>query len=165
MDIQHILDFAKWPSISVSPENVDTEKSKLLRKAGLYQIETNTPVSVLRQIETRKDKSHYNIGKKVKESEKLHDDFKILPKNDNEMYIVYSGHASLIRQRFIEHFVGSQGTACLALFEIETLIDYDWRFSYFDLSTIENYNDSKLVRTFLEQRHRANIGWPILCSQ
>lgn len=165
MDILHILDFANWKTINVTTENINFECSKLFRKPGLYQIETNTPLSVLSHIETRADKSHYNIAKKVKESEILHDDFKILPKNENEMYIVYSGHASLLRQRFKEHFIGSQGTACLALFEIETLKNYDWRFSYFDLSTIENYTDSKLVRTFLEQRHRTNIGWPILCSQ
>ncbi len=165
MNLFQILNTNNWQTINVNYLDIEELALRLSRKPSLYQIQTNTPVDVLRRFQTRNDRKHYNIGQKIDESLTLVDDFKILPKKDGDLYTIYSGHTSILRQRFKEHFVGSQGTACLALFELESLRNFNWTFSYFDLSNDENYRDSKLVRTFLEQRHRANIGWPILCSQ
>lgn len=133
-------------------------------KPGIYEIATNTPKSVLSQYGSRKDKKHYDLNKKILASEVLPDLHKIIQK-DNNQYVVYTGHSYNLKQRFREHFKGSKGTACLALFQLEELRKYKWSFSFNQLKGVEDYNDSKLYRTFLEQRHRANIGWPILCSQ
>jgi len=62
-------------------------------------------------------------------------------------------------------FLGSKGTGCLALFKIADLRKYKWYFNYIDLSKIEEYEDNKTIRVFLEQKLRNNTGWPILCSE
>lgn len=101
---------------------------------------------------------------KVNASELIPTDFTINQKSD-EMYCVYNGHHHNLRQRLSEHFSGSRGTGCLALFELERLRDFNWTFQYLDLSTIDNYTDSKVFRTLLEQHLRVRTGWPILCGQ
>jgi hypothetical protein len=105
-----------------------------------------------------------SLEKKIKDSELLPEELKI-QQEENREYIVYNGHHGTLRQRLSEHFKGSNGTGCLALFRIEDLRNYRWFFSYIDLSRIEKYEDNKLIRTYLEQKHRNNIGWPILCGQ
>lgn len=133
-------------------------------KPGIYQIATNTPKSVLSQFGSRQDTKHYNLNKKISASDMLPDLHKIVQKGDDQ-YVVYTGHSYNLKQRFREHYRGSKGTGCLALFQLEELRKYKWSFSFNQLKGINDYNDSKLYRTFLEQRYRAKIGWPILCSQ
>lgn len=165
MNLIQILNTDNWHTINVNYDEIQEIASSLSRKPALYQIQTDTPINIFHQIHTRSNDKYYKISEKIINSFSLEDDFKILPINDGDMYTVYSGHTSLLRQRFNEHFKGSRGTGCLAIYEEVILRDFNWSFTYIDLESTENYTDSELVRTFLEQRHRANIGWPILCSQ
>ena len=45
---------------------------------------------------------------------------------------MYNGQAGKLRQRASEHFKGSKGTGCLALFNIHTLKGNKWSFMYLD---------------------------------
>lgn len=162
-DMENILN-RKWTTINITNAELPNVILSVPRQPGLYIILTTTPKEVLRQFKTRKDAKHYNLLNKICASDSLPDKFKIQQK-DNDLYTVYNGHHSNLRQRLSEHFKGSQGTGCLAIFEIELLRNYKWAFEYLDLSVIENYSDSKLLRTYLEQTHRSKIGWPILCGQ
>lgn len=153
-----------WEEKKVNYSDIFGIALEIPRKPGIYQIATNASKEVLSKFGPREDRSHYNLYKKISESDKLPEGLKILQKG-TEKYIVYTGHSHNLRQRFREHFQGSKGTGCLALFQLEELRAFDWFFSFNQLNAIENYYDSKLYRTFLEQKYRAMIGWPILCSQ
>ncbi len=163
MNIEEILN-NHWKKIEVKFDDFYSITQKVPRKPGLYSISTNAPPEVLKQYGKRNDPKHYNLKKKIIASDLIPEKLKIR-QNNNEEYIVYNGHHGTLRQRLSEHFKGSNGTGCLALFRIENLRNYEWFFNYIDLSQIEEYEDNKLIRTYLEQKHRNNIGWPILCGQ
>ncbi|KIA90492.1 hypothetical protein [Kaistella jeonii] len=133
------------------------------RKPGIYQIKTTTPISALSICEKRSDKAHCKFKIKITESLKLKS--LTIPEDLENGYVVYTGHQKYLRQRCKEHFIGSNGTGCLNLFEIEEFRNYKWWFEYLEVEKFVGFEDSKLFRTYLEQLHRANIGWPILCSQ
>lgn len=159
----NILD-QNWVSIEIIYSDLDNLLLQIPRKPGLYEIRTNTPKNVLESFSARNDENHYNFNRKITLSNTLPESYKI-SQNKNNPYTIYNGHHAILRQRASEHFKGSRGTSCLAVFELEFLRDYIWFFRYLDLSEIENYNDNKLLRTYLEQMHRSKIGWPILCSE
>ncbi len=163
MQLDKIL-LQNWEETQVNYSDIVRIALGIPRKPGIYQISTNASKEVLSQFGPRDDKNHYNLNKKITESDKLPNGLKILQKG-NEKYVVYTGHSYNLRQRFREHFQGSKGTGCLAVFQLERLRAFNWFFSLNQLGGIENYYDCKLYRTFLEQKYRAKIGWPILCSQ
>jgi hypothetical protein len=153
-----------WIRIEIGFENIMDQIITVPRRPGLYSISTNTPKEILAQFGNRNDIKHYNLSNKIIASNQIPEIFTI-NQNQQELYCIYNGHHGNLRQRLIEHFVGTSGTACLALFELELLRDFNWRFDYLSLTEIEDYLDSKIFRTFLEQHLRARTGWPILCSQ
>ncbi|AXP79712.1 hypothetical protein CJ739_615 [Mariniflexile rhizosphaerae] len=153
-----------WVSIDLTFDTLNDCKTTVPRQPGLYSISTNTPKETLRQFGHRNDIMHYNLMNKVNASDLIPSKFTI-NQNGNELYCVYNGHHSNLRQRLSEHFSGSRGTGCLALFELERLREFNWTFKYLVLSNINNYVDSKVYRTFLEQHLRVETGWPILCGQ
>lgn len=151
-------------TIEIDSYNLEEIFKKIPNSPGIYSIKTDTPIDILRETRERIDKKHYDISSKVKCSDSLPNDFKI-NQIDNNLYVVYNGHAKKLRQRASEHFKGSKGTGCLALFNIDTLKEYKWSFIYLDLSKIEEFEDCSLLRNYLEQYYRLLYGWPILCSQ
>jgi hypothetical protein len=161
--IEHIFT-GNWKSLEVNFEDFARIKSNVPRKPGMYSILTNTPKHVLKQFNIRNDKMHYNLNKKIEISENIPDSLRI-NQVENEIYCVYNGHHHNLRQRLTEHFVGTKGTGCLALFEIQELRNYAWKYEYYNLSEIIDYKDSKVLRTLIEQQIRCKSGWPILCSQ
>lgn len=154
-----------WITIESTYEHIAALKLTIPRQPGLYSISTNASKEILRQFGPRNDRKHYNLMDKINTSELIPNTFTINQNAPNELYCVYNGHHQNLSQRFSEHFLGSRGTGCLALFEIERLRDFNWTFQYLNLGNIENYSDSKIFRTLLEQQLRVNSGWPILCSQ
>lgn len=153
-----------WKSIKLTPENLEDLRTTVPRQPGLYAIYTTAPKNELRKFGARKEKKHYNLKKKIAESELLPQEL-IIHQKENKSYCVYNGHTYNLRQRMSEHFKGSKGTGCLALFQLEPLRKYDWTFKYLDLTEVDGYEDSKIYRTLLEQHLRIKKGWPILCSQ
>jgi hypothetical protein len=153
-----------WVNLTIYNNRIDQILTEIPRTPGIYAISTNTPIEILEQCNTRNDPNHYNLGERIQQSRMLDESQKITQKNSNN-YIIYNGHQANLRQRASEHFKGSRGTGCLALFEFEILLNYSWTFSYLELISIDNYIDNKLIRTYLEQAHRSRIGWPILCKQ
>lgn len=153
-----------WVSCPVNYNNFNSIKGSVPRSPGIYTISTDASIMMLRQIETRMDSKHYNFNNKIDKALTVTGNI-IIHQVAEEQYIVYSGHAQCLRQRLVEHFEGADGTAGLAVFREAHLHDYQWTFSYLNLALIENYIDSKLFRTIIEQYHRAKIGWPILCGQ
>ena len=152
-----------WKVIAIKFDNINEILQSIPRTAGIYQIKTTTPISVLELYETRNDNAHCKFKNKITESRKL--GTLIVQEDLENGYVVYTGHQKFLRQRCKEHFMGSKGTGCLNLFEIEEFRKYNWWFEYLEVSIFKEYEDSLLFRTYLEQLHRANIGWPILCSQ
>lgn len=153
-----------WISCEITINNINDIKTTVPRQPGLYLIFTDTPKDELKKHGKRNDRMHYNLKSKIEASENIPNDLIINQKND-ELYCVYNGHHYNLRQRLSEHFNGSKGTGCLALFEIEELREFKWTFKYLLLSKTENYIDSKVYRTLLEQQIRVKLGWPILCTQ
>lgn len=162
-EISRILDLDFIP-YTVTPENFDIVKSVIPRKPGLYKISTNCPVEVLKTTGARMDKMHYNIEKRVLDSYNIPDNI-INKQVEDQLYCIYNGHNKNLRQRFNEHFAGTQGTGCMALFQIEILKSYEWKFEYLNLNEVDGYKDSPLFRSILEQHLRTRDGWPILCAR
>ena len=131
-----------WVNLEITFENFLNQKLTVPRGPGLYSIYTDTPKEILRQFGIRNDSMHYNLMSKISASDSIPEIFRINQIN-NDLYRVYNGHQSNLRQRVNEHFMGTSGTACLALFEIGALRDFQWRFEYLSLTQIENYADSK----------------------
>lgn len=108
---------SKWFSIPIKPfTSIKDLPLQLERKSGIYQIKTNAPIDILSKYgKKRKDNAHYNFQKKIKESLQLQS--LIVPEDLENGYVVYTGHQAYLRQRCKEHFIGSQGTGCLNIFE------------------------------------------------
>jgi hypothetical protein len=155
---------SSWTIVNPESTNIDELSLGIDRVPGLYSIFTNAPKEILSSTGIRNDSKHYNLTNKIFESDQI-PSINVISQKDQNLYCVYNGHSSLLRQRFREHFNGTNGTACLAIFEIEILREYNWQFRYLNLSIIPEYIDSKIYRTLLEQHHRQQLGWPILCSQ
>ncbi|WP_010182652.1 hypothetical protein [Aquimarina agarilytica] len=163
MQINEVL-ANNWRTIDVEYSNFNDVLKDIPSQPGIYKIRTNTTKEILREFGARKDPKHYNLRKKVIASDAIPNSIKIT-QQANSQYVVYSGHSFSLKQRFREHFRGSKGTGCLALFQLEKLRDFKWSFQFISLNEVAGYNDSKLYRTYLEQHQRINMEWPILCSQ
>ncbi len=150
--------------VFVNKTNLDVCLSKIPSEPGLYLIYTNASLSTLRKTKKPKDDMHYDISRKIKNSDSLPKGFKI-SRSTGQLYIVYSGHAQSLRQRAREHFKGSKGSGCLAIFTHSSLRKCKWSFRFATTSELGFENDSKILRTSLEQKLRSKIGWPALCSQ
>lgn len=163
---ENVVDNTNWERIDFNYFQLKSELKTVPTTPGVYFISTNTPEEILRSCEKREDPKHYNLSKKVNESRQLPDECKIMQNGDNP-YVVYSGHSYRLRQRASEHFKGANGTGCLAIFKLKDLRNYNWSFHFLETSFLlpESKTDSSLFRTFLEQKLRSVIGWPILCSQ
>lgn len=163
---ENISDNFNWTMTKIVYGSLDLILKELPLNPGFYKIYTDAPEYILQTFNKRDDSKHYNIGKKVTASKELPQGYRILQEKDNP-YIVYTGHSFSLRQRAREHFKGSRGTGCLAIFQLIDLRGYNWYFSYLETSTLldEKRKDSKLFRTYLEQKLRSQLGWPILCSQ
>lgn len=152
-----------WICTEIVFDNLEAVLNKIPRKPGIYQIRTNAPIEALSQIGERSDKKHYNFKKKIAAALKLK--VLIVAENIKDGYVVYTGHQAFLKQRCKKHFIGSSGTGCLNIFEFKELRKFNWWFEYLEVSQFNEFEDSILFRTYLEQLHRASIGWPILCSQ
>ncbi|MGJ8735028.1 hypothetical protein [Zobellia laminariae] len=163
---ENIYSNSNWKTIDINYPSIDLILKKIPTSPGIYTISTNTATEILSSFEEREDPMHYNLSKKVKASSYLPARFRIM-QHDDFPYVIYSGHSYRLRQRAREHFKGSKGTGCLAVFNLENLRGYDWSFRYLETSfMLEDYKeDSILFRTVLEQRLRVEMGWPLLCSQ
>lgn len=150
--------------IEMDHDGLDAIWEQIPRSPGVYKIYTNTPVDALGRFGQRNDRAHYNLQTRINESTFIPDSGRIIQEDDG-LYCVYNGHAAILRQRATEHFRGNRGSHGLAIFELNDLQNYEWYFEFLNLNLVEDYQDSKLYRTYLEQIHRALIGWPVLCRQ
>lgn len=135
---------------------------------GWYMIETDAPVSILEKLIPTADRAkHYNFARRATAAAFLleHKEV-ILPSAKRGSYVVYSGEARNLKARAREHTHGNGGTACLCLSAYPELERYRWAFLH---RTCEEHvpgsNGDKLLRTLLEQRWRAQHGWPLLCTR
>lgn len=135
---------------------------------GWYAIETNTPLSVLKKLKTKRD-----IGKRYKLSNRITDATYLIDTNliiaqdaPDRNYVVYSGEHADLKARAREHTHGSKGTGCLCLHLYPSIQKYNWRFLYRTCEIhVPGCGGNKGLRTLLEQHWRAINGWPVLCKQ
>lgn len=154
-----------WAKINVSPLDLKSQCIKLPSTPGLYMIETTTPIDIFTKLGKPNVNGRVNIRSRVLLSSTIKGNLLIKVKK-KQFYCVYIGHQQNLRQRFKEHFYGSKGTGCLAIFRYKKLREFKWRFYYFELSSINSdFMDSPLLRTILECKLRSHFGWPILCAK
>jgi hypothetical protein len=164
MNIDKLFEKANWQKIEIS-HPVDKEYfKKISNKPGLYMIFSNVPADELKSIGELDIDGAYNIPKRVMDFEEIPKSL-VINQDKNDLYCIYIGHQKNLRQRCKEHFNGSEGTACLSLFNYGKLRIYKWEFHYFELSNLDGYVDSKLHRNILESHLRVKFGWPCLCIQ
>lgn len=135
---------------------------------GWYAIETTAPVSALTSVsQPIQEGGHYRIPDRIRDAEFLvKNGAAIVPSSDGAPYIVYSGEHGDLKARAREHTHGNKGTGCLCLSQYEGICGYQWTF-YFRTceSHVQGSSGNKMLRTFLEQKWRAEHGWPILCAE
>lgn len=135
---------------------------------GWYAIETNAPLEVLAQCPVPAAGSlHYLIAKRLRNAEyMLGQGAVIVPASLGAPYIVYSGEHGDLKARAREHIRGSKGTGCLSLSQYEVAKSYQWTFHYRPCEEhAPGSEGNKTLRNYLEQKWRAENGWPILCSR
>ena len=110
-------------------------KEELPRAPGVYRIYTTCPESILEKIALRTSKGHYNFNSKIIASRQIPAEFRISQKENNP-YCIYNGHTYNLRQRINEHFIGTKGTGCLAIFTSNELKDYEWYIEYLPLNSL-----------------------------
>lgn len=89
-----------------------------------------------------------------------------MPAQKGARYIVYSGEHGNLRMRAYQHIRGHKGTGCLSLAQYDIATDFSWTFFYRTCEThMPGSQGNKTLRNYLEQRWRAENGWPILCSR
>lgn len=133
---------------------------------GWYAIETNTPIDVLDALVRVVDKpKHYDFSVRAAATAFMRECGEIIqPSSAGESYVMYSGQADQLRKRAFEHSHGNGGTGCLGLSGYPILGDYKWEFLFRTCAAqVPGAQGNKLVRTVLEQRWRAEHGWPLLC--
>lgn len=135
---------------------------------GWYAIETNAPLEVLAQCPVpAAGSSHYRIAKRLEDARYLLEQGAVIvPSDEGGRYIVYSGEHGNLKARAREHICGHNGTGCLSLGQYKIAAAYSWAFYY---RTCEEHvpgsSGNKVLRNYLEQRWRAENGWPVLCSR
>jgi len=144
----------------------DEWRTSIPSKPGWYFIETDTPPKVFEDVGPPPyGGRHYNIPEKVKVSLSLSNYGACIRPTDNPFYFVYSGEAKNLKARAREHMSGHHKTACLSLKNYPQLRSYTWKFHYVLCPSIDDLNESKILRTYGEQVWRAKYGWPILCGK
>jgi hypothetical protein len=139
---------------------------KVPSEAGWYIIKTNTPIAVLKSVESPQYKAHINIPQTINKTSILQDLGIAIMQSDDENYVVYNGEAENLKARAREHECGHPKTYCLGLSNYQTLRRYKWIFCYVTVSSCKVYpNIDKLLRLAVEQGWRAKNGWPILCRK
>lgn len=144
----------------------DTWRDTIPSEAGWYLVKTNTPLNVLKDINSPKHSAHINIPQTIKNATMLHDLGIAIKQWNTEEYVVYNGEADNLKARAREHVRGHAKTFCLGLLNYETLHKYRWSFCYTAASSCESLrNINKPLRLAIEQGWRAKHGWPILCRK
>lgn len=135
---------------------------------GWYAIETNAPLDVLAKCPVPAAGSlHYVIAKRLQDAQfLLGQGAVIVPATPGASYIVYSGEHGDLKARARQHIRGSKGTGCLSLSQYELAKAYRWTFYYRPCEEhVPGSEGNKALRNYLEQKWRAENGWPILCSR
>lgn len=135
---------------------------------GWYAVETNAPVAVLKtMVRSPEFEKHYDFSSRVNAAGFMQSYGAIIsPESEGQSYIIYFGEAQDLKSRAREHCQGHKGTACLGLSNYAELRSYAWTFHYRTCEAhVGGACGDKLLRTILEQRWRAENGWPILCTQ
>lgn len=164
MNTEKLFDRSNWKKVKIEHSSDFKIPEAIPSKPGLYMILSNVPSSKLKELKPLSIKGAYDISKRIFESENIPKAL-LINQSKDELYCIYIGHQKNLRQRCKEHFQGYNGTACLSIFNHITLREFEWEFHYFELSQLDNYNDSKLLRNILESQLRAMLGWPLLCAQ
>lgn len=154
----------KFKCLRVNFEDVAWRKT-IPSEAGWYLIKTNTPITVLKSIESPLYKDHINIPQTIDKASILRELDITIIQPDNDDYVVYNGEAANLKARAREHECGHPKTYCLGLSNYETLRRYKWTYCYVAVSGISIRNDDKSLRLAIEQGWRAKNGWPILCGK
>lgn len=135
-------------------------------EAGWYLIKTDTPIAVLKSIESPQYKAHINIPQTIDSNSILRDLGIAIVPSDAEGYVVYNGEAANLKARAREHENGHPKTYCLGLSGYEILRIYKWTFCYVTMSSCKGLpNTDKALRLAVEQVWRVKNGWPILCRK
>jgi len=150
--------------LDLSFENFNDLRDQIPRSPGVYRIYTDAPSEFLSRFDGRNDSAHTNLQRRINLTSTIPDRNRIIQVG-NTPYCVYNGHTVTLRQRAVEHFLGSAGTYGLAIFELEELRNHQWSFEFLNLGLVDEYVDSETYRTCIEQVDRNKIGWPILCAK
>ena len=137
-------------------------------RAGWYAIETNAPIAALAQVPLPLDLGlHYPIAQRIRDSQLLIENGDaILPRGDGASYIVYSGEHGDLKARARQHVLAHTGTGCLALARYEIATKFKWKFHYRLCEVhVPGSGQNKVLRNYLEQKWRAENGWPVLCAR
>jgi hypothetical protein len=135
-------------------------------EAGWYFIKTDTPIAVLKSIESPLHKAHINIPQTIDSNSILQDLGIAIVPSDAEGYVVYNGEAANLKARAREHECGHPKTYCLGLSGYGILRIYKWTFCYVAMSSCGGLtNTNKALRLAVEQVWRVKNGWPILCRK
>ncbi|MBY0239131.1 MAG: hypothetical protein K2X55_07440 [Burkholderiaceae bacterium] len=143
-------------------------RASIPSQPGWYAIETNAPVAVLAKCPLPAlEGKHYKIAKRTEDAKFLIEQgVAIAPRNKGAPYIVYSGEHGNLKARAREHAGGNKGTGCLALHQYDIASAYTWTFYYLTCAAhVPGCEGNKMLRNYLEQRWRADNGWPVLCSR
>ena len=156
----------KFKCLQINFED-DSWRETIPSEAGWYLIKTNTPIVVLKSVESPKWKAHINIPETVNNTSMLQDSGIAIMQSGDEDYVVYNGEAKDLKARAREHERGHPRTYCLGLSNYETLRRYKWTFCYVVLSSCKvlPIGKDKILRLAVEQGWRAKNGWSILCRK
>jgi len=161
------LQLSDFASVDMDFMNEAWRKS-IPGKPGWYAIETDAPISVLAQVPLLLELgNHYPIAERVRNSQFLIESgAAIIPTDDGASYIVYSGEHGNLKSRAREHVRGHTRTGCLALSRYEIAKQFTWKFHYRPCDThVPAAAGNKMLRNYLEQKWRAENGWPVLCAR
>lgn len=135
---------------------------------GWYAIETDAPLDALSKCPVpAAGGRHSVIARRLQDAQLLVEQGAvIIPAREGARYIVYSGEHGDLKARAREHIRGSAGTGCLSLAQYDIATAYSWTFFYRTCEAhMPGSQGNKTLRNFLEQKWRAENGWPILCSR
>ena len=137
-------------------------------KPGWYVIETTASLSNLRAVPMPLQPGrNYRLRERVLEAGLIMEaGLAICQDHSEHSYVVYSGEHANLKSRAWEHTKGNKGTGCLCISQYKTLHAFEWTFGYLLFEThVPGHADNKRLRTLLEQKWRAEHGWPVLCAR
>lgn len=135
---------------------------------GWYAVETDAPLNVLAKCPVpAAGGRHYVIAKRLQDAQLMVEQgAAIIPAGVGARYIVYSGEHGDLKARARKHIRRSAGTDCLSLARYDIATAYSWTFFYRKCEAyMPGSQGNKTLRNYLEQKWRAEGGWPILCSR